>query len=77
MRRPITDGARAINGARTFTSFREIADLLWQNAERMRGAYKPNEYAKFILPLLVVRRLNCVLGPTKEKVLAHLSRPRG
>ena len=66
------NAAKPSNGARTFTSFREIADFLWQNAERMRGAYKPNEYDKVILPLLVVRRLDCVLEPTKEKVLARL-----
>lgn len=52
--------------------FREIADFLWQNAERMRGAYKPNEYDKVILPLCVARRLDCVLEPTKQKVLARL-----
>lgn len=69
---PDTNGIKSANGARTFTSFREIADFLWQNAERMRGAYKPNEYDKVILPLLVVRRLDCVLEPTKEKVLARL-----
>src|SRR6266852_3509269 len=69
---PDTIGAKSANGARTFTSFREIADFLWQNAERMRGAYKPNEYDKVILPLLVVRRLDCVLEPTKERVLARL-----
>jgi type I restriction enzyme M protein len=57
---------------RTFVSFREIADFLWQNAERLRGAYKPNEYDKVILPLLVVRRLDCVLEATKEKVLTRL-----
>jgi hypothetical protein len=33
-----------------FASFRENADFLWQNAERLRGAYKPNEYDKVILP---------------------------
>jgi type I restriction enzyme M protein len=83
MSRPSSDtnGARPTNGAgpRTFTSFREIADFLWQNAERMRGAYKPNEYDKVILPLLVVRRLDCVLEPTKEKVLVRLEalRTRG
>lgn len=55
---------------RTFSSFREIADFLWQNAERLRGAYKPHEYDKVILPLLVVRRMDCVLAPTKAKVLA-------
>ncbi|WP_437593439.1 N-6 DNA methylase [Sorangium sp. So ce1000] len=57
---------------RSFASFREITDFLWQNAERLRGAYKPNEYDKVILPLLVVRRLDCVLEPTKQKVLARL-----
>lgn len=63
----------APTSGRTFESFREIADFLWQNAERLRGAYKPNEYDKVILPLLVVRRLDCVLEPTKAKVLARLA----
>jgi type I restriction enzyme M protein len=62
---------------RTFTSFREIADFLWQNAERLRGAYKPHEYDKVILPLLVVRRMDCVLAPTKPKVLAKLEDLKG
>ncbi len=65
-------GETPTNGARNFTSFREITDFLWQNAERLRGAYKPNEYDKVILPLLVIRRLDCVLEPTKAKVLARL-----
>lgn len=68
-----TNGAAAAEStSKRFASFREIADFLWQNAERMRGAYKPNEYDKVILPLLVARRLDCVLRPTKEKVLARL-----
>lgn len=66
-------GAVGDSGARTFGSFREIADFLWQNAERLRGAYKPNEYDKVILPLLVIRRLDCVLAPTKEKILKRLA----
>ena len=80
MSRARTEPAAAVstgNGGRTFASFREIADFLWQNAERMRGAYKPNEYDKVILPLLVVRRLDCVLAPTKEKVLARLEALKG
>jgi type I restriction enzyme M protein len=64
--------AAAENTTKRFASFREIADFLWQNAERLRGAYKPNEYDKVILPLLVIRRLDCVLAPTKDKVLARL-----
>jgi type I restriction enzyme M protein len=68
-----SNGAVSIEtSTKRFASFREVADFLWQNAERMRGAYKPNEYDKVILPLLVARRLDCVLEPTKEKVLARL-----
>ncbi len=62
---------------RSFASFREITDFLWQNAERLRGAYRPNEYDKVILPLLVVRRLDAVLAPTKAKVLARLAELQG
>ena len=65
--------AQASNNGHTFGSFREIADFLWQNAERLRGTYKPNEYDKVILPLLVIRRLDCVLAPTKQKVLDRLA----
>ena len=61
------------SAGRTFQSFREITDFLWQNAERLRGTYKPNEYDKVILPLLVVRRLDCLLAPKKDKVLAKLT----
>lgn len=62
----------APEAGRSFASFREITDFLWTNAERLRGVYKPHEYDKVILPLLVVRRLDCVLAPTKDKVLARL-----
>ncbi len=65
-------GVEASTPAKRFANFRGIADFLWQNAERLRGAYKPNEYDKVILPLLVVRRLDCVLEPSKDKVLARL-----
>lgn len=57
---------------RSFASFREITEFIWQNAERLRGAYKPNEYDKVIVPLIVIRRLECVLAPTKHKVLSRL-----
>ncbi|AKU91183.1 type I restriction-modification system subunit M [Vulgatibacter incomptus] len=75
----ITHGATSAEDpqAKRFTSFREIADFLWQNAERMRGAYKPNEYDKVILPLLVARRLDCVLEPSKDKVLVRLEALKG
>ena len=38
----------------------------------LRGPYKRNEYRKVILPFTVLRRFDCILAPTKEKVLAKL-----
>lgn len=66
------DNTATPDTTKRFASFLEIADFLWQNAERMRGAYKPNEYDKVILPLLVLRRLDCVLASSRDKVLARL-----
>jgi hypothetical protein len=57
---------------RTFGSFREIADFLWQNAERMRGTYKPNEYDKVILPFLVMRRVLCFVGKRRLMLFFQL-----
>jgi type I restriction enzyme M protein len=45
-----------------------------QNAERLRGVYKPNDYDKVVLPFLLIRRLDCVLEPTKAKVLAEVEK---
>ncbi len=47
----------------------KIVSFIWQVAELLRGPYRPNQYKKVILPLIVLRRLDCVLEPTKEKVL--------
>ena len=51
----------------------KLADLIWKNAELLRGAYKENEYRKVILPFTILRRLDCVLEPTKPAVLAELA----
>lgn len=47
------------------------AALIWAIAELLRGDYKQSEYGKVILPLVVMRRLDCVLEPTKGKVLVR------
>ncbi|CAM5494199.1 class I SAM-dependent DNA methyltransferase [Alcaligenes phenolicus] len=49
----------------------KLADLIWKNAELLRGAYKENEYRKVILPFTILRRLDCVLHPTREAVRAR------
>jgi type I restriction enzyme M protein len=55
---------------RTFGAFSEITSFLWSVADLLRGDYKQADYGKVILPLTVVRRLDCVLDTSKAKVLA-------
>jgi type I restriction enzyme M protein len=45
------------------------AAFIWSVADLLRGDYKQSEYGKVILPLTVIRRLDCVLAPTKQAVL--------
>jgi len=52
--------------------FKAKANLIWQVADLLRGDYRQSDYGKVILPLTVLRRLDCVLKPTKEKVLDYL-----
>lgn len=49
---------------------RNHAAFIWSVADLLRGDYKQSEYGKVILPLVVLRRLDCVLEPTKDAVLA-------
>lgn len=47
----------------------QLANFIWNICNLLRGPYKRNEYRKVILPLTVLRRFDCLLAPTKEKVL--------
>ncbi|MBI2573573.1 SAM-dependent DNA methyltransferase [Candidatus Woesearchaeota archaeon] len=51
---------------------RELADFIWSVADLLRGDYKPSDYGKVILPFTVLRRLDCVLEPSKDTILANL-----
>ncbi len=53
---------------------RNHAAFIWSVADLLRGDYKQSEYGRVILPLTVLRRLDCVLEPTKAKVLDQLAR---
>jgi len=55
-------------------NFKEYANFIWGVADLLRGDYKQSEYGRVILPLTVLRRLDCVLEPTKEKILEKLTR---
>ena len=48
---------------------RNHAAFIWSVADLLRGDYKQSEYQRVILPLVVLRRLDCVLEPTKAAVL--------
>jgi type I restriction enzyme M protein len=47
------------------------AGFIWSVADLLRGDYRPHEYGKVILPLTVLRRMDCVLEPTKQAVLTR------
>ena len=49
---------------------KEIAGKIWEIANRLRGPYRPPQYRLVMLPMVVLRRLDCVLEPTKDAVLA-------
>ncbi|MCA2991690.1 class I SAM-dependent DNA methyltransferase, partial [Gemmatimonas sp.] len=48
-----------------------LSAFLWSVADLLRGDYKQSDYGKVILPFTVLRRLDCVLAPTKAAVLAE------
>ena len=43
-----------------------LADEIWKSAERLRGKFKPYEYQNVVLPMIVIRRLECVLIKWRE-----------
>src|SRR6056297_2619954 len=53
----------------TTINFTEKANFIWSVADLLRGPYRPNQYKDVMLPLVVLRRLDCVLEKTKPEVL--------
>ena len=51
-----------------------MSSFIWSVAYLLRGDYKQSEYGKVILPFTVLRRLDCVLEPTKDAVLKEKQR---
>lgn len=58
-------------------SHSDLANLIWQIADLLRGPYRPPQYERVMLPLVVLRRFDCVLADTKPKVLAEFERRKG
>lgn len=49
----------------------ELTGKIWEIANRLRGPYRPPQYRLVMLPMAVLRRLDCVLESTKDLVLAE------
>lgn len=45
-----------------------LADFIWKNAEDLWGDFKHTDFGKIILPFTLLRRLECVLEPTRQDV---------
>lgn len=49
--------------------FADKVAFVWRVADKLRGTFKQHEYGSVMLPLLVLRRMDAVLSPTKQAVL--------
>ena len=56
---------------KNFEAFKERGDVIWNIANLLRGPYRPPQYRRVMIPLTVLRRLDCVLEETKDKVVAE------
>ncbi len=61
-------GTQHQEGPVVVNNFGEKVSFIWSVAELLRGPYRPNQYKDVMLPMTVVRRLDCVLERTKEEV---------
>lgn len=55
----------------TNNNFSQTAAFLWSVADLLRGDFKQSQYGRIILPFTLLRRLECVLEGSKEKVLSE------
>ena len=53
-----------------------LSNFIWKIADDLWGDFKHTDFARIIIPLLLLRRLECVLEPTKEKVLAEFEKEK-
>ena len=53
----------------TPSGFHDKVAFIWKVADKLRGTFKQHEYGSVMLPLLVLRRMDAVLAPTKPAVL--------
>jgi type I restriction enzyme M protein len=52
-------------------ALKQHGDVIWNIANLLRGPYRPPQYRRVMIPLTVLRRLDCVLESTKDAVIAY------
>ena len=52
-------------------AFKAHGDIIWNIANLLRGPYRPPQYRRVMIPLTVLRRLDCVLEASKDAVIKH------
>lgn len=50
------------------------ANFIWSIANKLRGVYMPDKYGDVIIPMTIIRRLECALEPTKKTVVAQFEK---
>ncbi|WP_350603073.1 class I SAM-dependent DNA methyltransferase [Pseudoalteromonas sp. SMN1298-MNA-CIBAN-0114] len=58
----------------TSNNFSQTAAFIWSVADLLRGDFKQSQYGRVILPFTLLRRLECVLAPSKDAVVAEFER---
>lgn len=51
-----------------------MASTIWSVAKLLRGSYRQSEYGRVMLPFTLLRRIKCILEPSREAVLAEYAR---
>lgn len=44
-------------------------NFIWSIANKLRGTYQSDKYKDVIIPMVIIRRFECALAPTKQKVV--------
>ena len=47
-----------------------LGNFVWGIADQLRGVYKPHQYGNVILPMTILRRLDCLMAPSRDKMRA-------
>ncbi|MDF4206862.1 class I SAM-dependent DNA methyltransferase [Pseudomonas protegens] len=55
----------------------QTAAFLWSIADLLRGDFKQSQYGRIILPFTLLRRMECVLAPTKDAVICEFYAQEG